>query len=451
MDHAAEVVDVASVIENPKFNWYRVSIIAWACAIISIEGYNMLVLGYAAPSIIKAWHVSKVYFGTVFGVGLFGYMLGATMLGHLGDRYGRKKAIIAASFFFGVFTLASGFATSINMLMAIRFIAGIGLGVSIPTTIALAAEYAPTRSRATMIGIMFIGYNVGGALGGVIAAKYIPLFGWPVIFYVGGIAPILLAVALIFMLPESVRFLALKQDQPEKVAAILTRIAPERHFAPDAQYVLYEENRAGIPVSQLFTEGRARVTSLLWLAFVMSLIGHYFLTSWLPTVLASEGVSLSHSVLAGALFQFGGAVGSVLVCWFMDRRGIMAIAAAFAIATPLTILLGVVGAADTLLMTLAFLNGICMLGGQVGLNAMSGTIYPTYIRSTGAGWAFGVGRIGSIVGPVLGGMLINLNPSNTMLFTVAAIPVACCAGAAFLLGKAPAAQRTNEAAATAGV
>jgi AAHS family 4-hydroxybenzoate transporter-like MFS transporter len=176
----------------------------------------------------------------------------------------------------------------------------------------------------------------------------------------------------------------------------------------------------------------------------MSLIGHYFLTSWLPTVLSGSGVSMAHAVMAGAVFQIGGSCGNLIVTRILDKRGIIAIAGAFALATPLTVLIGFTGASDALLMVTVFLAGACILGGQVGLNAVSGTVYPTYIRSTGTGWAFGVGRIGSIIGPVIGGYLINVLPTSS-LFVCAAIPSLCCAGAAYFLGRAPVATSARQA------
>ena len=436
-------IDVADLIENEKFNWFRISILVWACAVMFIEGYDMQVVSYAAPSIIKTWHVSKAYFGPVFGFGLFGYMLGATLLSNLADRFGRKKLIVGGGLLFGAFTFAAAYSSSVTELLSLRFIAGLGLGCSIPSAIALTAEYAPSRIRATTISVIFIGYNIGSAVGGFIAAKFIPAFGWPSIFVLGGIAPIVLSLILVFTLPESVRFLALKQGRPDRVAAILAKLTG-RTFAPGAQFILREENQPGLPVKHLFTKGRARMTSLLWLAFVASLFGHVFLTSWLPTVLESSGLTLANAVVAGALLQAGGGVGCLFIGWLLDKCGIIAIALAFAIATPLTVMIGFLGASVALIMTLVFVLGICILGGQVGLNAISGTIYPTYIRSTGAGWAFGVGRIGSILGPVIGGLLITVLPTTTV-FMCAAIPVLCCAGATYFLARAPLAQQAREA------
>lgn len=430
-------IDVGALIEGQKVIWFRASIIVWSCAIMFVEGYDMQVTAYAAPSIIRAWQINKAYFGPVFGFGLFGYMLGAMLLSNLADRIGRKKIIIGGALLFGVFTLAIAFATSLTALLVLRFIAGIGLGGSIPSVIALTVEYVPSRTRATIISVLFAGYTIGGTFGGVIAAKLIPAFGWPIVFYIGGIAPIVLAAILIFTLPESVSFLALKRDRSDRVAAILAKLRPDRTFDRDAQFVLREQEHSGLPVKHLFTEGRAAMTLLLWFAFVASLLGHHFLTSWLPTVLVGTGVPLAHAVIAGALLQGGGTVGGLIVCRLLDKRGIFAIAITFAIAAPLIVLIASAGTSDVLLMPLVFLTGLCSIGGQTGLQGISGTFYPTYIRSTGTGWANGVGRIGSILGPVLGGILISFGLSNSLLFSWAAVPALCCAGALCLLGKRP--------------
>jgi len=438
-------IDVAALIESQKANWFRVSIVVMACAIMFMEGYDIQVLAYAAPSIIKAWKINPAYFGPIFGFSLFGYMLGATVFSNLADRMGRKKIILSGVLVFGLFNLATAYVSSLNGLMILRFIAGLGLGASIPSTIALTVEYFPAKARATMIGVLFAGYTIGATLGSFIAADLIPKFGWQSVFYIGGFVPIALAAVLLFTLPESVRFLALAGNQSRQVAAILTRLRPDLVIEPDAQFLVREENRRGIPVTHLFTDGRAQMTVLLWFAYVTSLLGHYFLTSWLPTLLVGAGVSLRHSVIAGGLLQAGGGFGGLFLCWLLDKRGIVAVAVAFALAAPLIVLIASsTHVSDLLLLSLVFVTGACLIGGQTGLNGVSGTFYPTYIRSTGTGWAFGVGRIGSILGPVLGGVLISFHLPISTLFICAALPALCCAGATYLLGRVPAAEITAE-------
>jgi len=445
MPQAGEI-NLTTIIERPHFGWFRISILLWSSLVMAIEGYDMQVAGFAAPAIIKAWKINKALLTPVFGFGLFGYMLGAMLLGSLGDRFGRKKIILGGAFWFGALTLAAATSHSVTELFILRFAAGLGLGAAVPTTIALAVEYAPSRNRAITVAILFIGYNIGAALAGLFAAKFMPVLGWPSVFYIGGIAPIALTLALIFVLPESISFLALRQGESPEIARIAARLDPQLKSAPTARFILREEKQAGVPVRHLFTDGRAAITILLWFAYISSLMGQHFLTSWLPTVLAGSGVALGHAVLTGSFVQMGGAVGGLILCRLIDRRGISTLVGSFGLVALLMALIPYATQSDVALMPLAFLIGFGLMGGVTGLNAVSGTLYPTYIRSTGVGWALGIGRIGSILGPVLGGLLISLNPSNPVLFTCAAVPVLCCAGALYLFSRVPAASSTHEAA-----
>jgi len=433
MAHAP--IDVGALIEGQAFGRFQAGLMFWICAFMFIEGYDMQVVGYAAPAIIKAWHSDKAAFGGVFGAGLGGFMLGATVLGNMGDRLGRKRMIVAGSLLFGLFTLASAYATSLTELLVLRTVAGLGLGGSIPNAIALMTEYAPARVRATRVGIMFIGYTVGSALGGVIAAQLMPAYGWPSVFVVGGVLPLVIGVLSIFVLPESVRFLMVKRGRMDLVLPLLRQVRPDLALRDDATFSLNEEQQPGLPVKQLFAGARASMTSLLWLAYAANMVSLHFLTSWLPTVIADSGVPLAHAVIATALLQAGGGVGSLIVGRLLDRIGTLGIVAAFLVAVPCVAALGHVGTDETPLMILVTVAGLCIIGGQAGINALSGTLYPTYMRSTGTGWAFGMGRFGSILGPVIGGQLIALSLPLGTLFATAAAPILVSAGALFCLGR----------------
>jgi len=431
----ATPIDVGALIEGQRFGRFQAGLMFWICAFMFIEGYDMQVLGYAAPAIIKAWHSDKAAFGGVFGASLGGFMVGATLLGNLGDRIGRKRMIVAGCLLFGSFTLASAYAPSLTWLLALRTVAGLGLGGSIPNAIALMTEYAPSRERATRVGIMFIGYTIGSALGGVIAAQLIPAYGWPSVFVVGGVLPIGIAIVSIFVLPESVRFLMLKRGRTDLVLPLLRRVRPELTLPDDAVIAVEEEQRKGTPVKDLFSGARASMTSLLWLAYAANMVSLHFLTSWLPTVMADSGVPLAHAVIATALLQAGGAVGSLVIGRLLDRIGTLGIVAAFLVAAPCVASLGHVGTNETPLMILVTVAGALIIGGQAGINALAGTLYPTYMRSTGTGWAFGMGRFGSILGPVIGGQLIAFGLPLGALFATAAAPILVSSGALFFLGR----------------
>ncbi len=430
----SRAVDVGMAIQSHTGGWYSKFILVLCCAAMVIEGYDAQVTAYAAPAIIRDWHIGKAYFASVLTAALFGYMIGATLLSGLGDKIGRKRVLVLGNIFFGVVTLASAFAATIPVLVVLRFAAGLGLGCSIPSAMALGVDYAPEQRRAFRVSILFVGYTLGAAAGGFLTAALIVNFGWQSAFYFGGFSSLALGLAAHFFMPESARFLALKGGRDRQIASIMKKLRPDLGIGPQTRFTAAEGAvHPGLPVKQLFTEGRALVTLLLWLSFVLSLMGHHFLTSWLPTVLDGNGVPIAHAVIAGALIQGGGAAGSLIVGRLLDRIGIGVIGLAFVLAIPFVILIGKAGLTEYELMGAVFLTGVFLLGGQVGLNALAGTIYPAFIRSTGAGWALGIGRIGSILGPAIGGVLIASGLSTPALFFCAAIPAAACAITVFVL------------------
>lgn len=423
-----QTVEIDTLIENRRLSGLQYAVIIWMCVFMVLEGYDMQVIGFAAPAILREWHVSKAAFGPVISANVVGYMLGSMLLGTIGDGLGRKRVIIGGALIFALFTLAAAFSSSLDELLALRALAGIGLGGAVPTGIALVAEYTPHKMRATMIALMYVGYTLGASMGGFAAALTIPVYGWPAVFVIGGVAPLPLCLLLLYALPESIRFLALKGGKGAQVAAIANRLRPDMEFSGTTRFVATERRRSGSPVAGLFHDGRAVVTLLLWFSFVASLAGHYFLTGWLPTVLSDSGLTISQANIAGGLFNVGGAVGSLAVGLLLDRAGIKVVVLAFLLATPVVISLGIIsGPSLMLLMLVVTVAGGLVLGGQIGLNALSGIVYPTAMRSTGSGWAFGVGRIGSISGPIIGGILITMGLSRPSLFLWASVPLFLCA------------------------
>ncbi len=417
-------LDVPDLIEGKKLGSAQISVALLLCTLMVLEGYDMQALSFAAPAILRQWQVSRADFGFVLSAHLFGYFFGALLLSFFGDRIGRKNIIVAGAVIFGAFTFGAGFATSPQELWMWR----------IPTGIALAAEYMPKRMRATAIGCMFVGYNIGAGLGGFISALTIQDFGWPSVFFIGGLAAVPMFLALAVALPESVRFLVVRGGETAKIAAIARKLRPEEDFSSVTRYVISEEKRTNSPAS-LFTDGRSAMTLLLWLAFIMSFLGHYVITAWMPTVLADDGYSIPEANAAMGFFQFGGAVGSFLIAFLLDRVGIRIITITFLIAVPVVAALGL-HTDYTILIVNMIVGGIAVLGGQIGLNALSGTIYPTFMRATGAGWGLGVGRVGSIIGPIVAGVLIGAGVARPTLLYLTAIPFFFCALALFALAIA---------------
>jgi MFS transporter, AAHS family, 4-hydroxybenzoate transporter len=432
---AAQTIDVVDFIDRQPVGGFQIRLLLTCAAVLFLDGFDTQAMGYVAPALAKEWGLSKAALGPVFSAGLFGLMIGALVFGPLADRIGRRTIIILSTLAFGIGALATAAVQDVTALLVIRFLTGLGLGGAMPNAIAMTSEFNPQRRRATMVMIMFCGFSVGAALGGMLAAGLIPYLGWRSVFVVGGIAPLIMVPILALKLPESVRFLALHGNAPARVAELLGRISPKTAFAADARFVINETHLAGLPLMHLFREGRAATTLLLWVVFFMSLLDLYFLSNWLPTVLNDLGASVSEAVAIGSMLQVGGVVGTFALGSLIDRFSFRALAlvyfgAVFAIGA-----IGQLSHSAVLVTAAIFAAGFCIVGGQIAANALAAAFYPTSVKATGVGWALGIGRIGSIVGPVVGGVLLEQKWSAAAVFMAAAGAALCAALAAFSLSR----------------
>src|SRR6202043_776160 len=428
-------IDVAEFIDRQPVGGFQIRLLLTCAAVLFLDGFDTQAIGYVAPALAKQWSLSKGALGPVFSAGLFGLMIGALVFGPLADRVGRRKIIIFTTLAFGVGALATAFVHDVGTLLAIRFLTGLGLGGAMPNAIAMTSEFNPQRRRATMVMIMFCGFSLGAALGGLLAAWLIPQFGWRSVFVVGGIAPLVLVPILAWRLSESVRFLAAHGRAPERVAHLLKVISPREVVFPYAPFVVQESQLSGLPVLHLFREGRTLVTLLLWVVFFMSLLDLYFLANWLPTVLNDLGASVSASAVIGSMLQVGGVVGAFVLGSIIDRFSFRALALVYFAAV---FAVGAIGQSghSAILVTLAiFAAGFCIVGGQIAANALAAAFYPTSVRATGVGWALGIGRVGSIIGPLVGGVLLSMKWSAASVFMCAAGAALCAALAAFCLSR----------------
>ncbi len=428
-------IDLIDFIDRQPIGGFQLRLLLACAAVLFLDGFDTQAIGYVGPALAKEWSLTKSALGPVFSAGLFGLMIGALAFGPLADRVGRKKIIIFSTAAFGLGAFATAFAQDVPTLLLIRFLTGLGLGGAMPNAVALMSEYNPQRRRATMIMIMFCGFSIGAALGGLLAADLIPRLGWRSVFIVGGIAPLLMVPVLAWGLPELVRFLATVGQAPQRVAQLLKRISPQTVFAPDASFIVHEPHLEGIPVVHLFREGRTVVTLLLWVVFFMSLLNIYFLANWLPIVLHDLGASVSEAVLIGSMLQVGGVVGTLALGSVIDRFSFRALALVYFGAVFAVGAIGQFGHSAVLVSIAIFVAGFCVVGGQIAANALAAGFYPTSIRATGVGWALGIGRIGSIIGPLVGGMLLAAKWSTSAVFMAAAAAALCAALAAVLLSR----------------
>jgi MFS transporter, AAHS family, 4-hydroxybenzoate transporter len=431
----SSAVDVAAFIDAQPVGAFQVKLLLICATVLFLDGFDTTAIGYVAPALAKEWNVGKAALGPVFSAGLFGLMIGALVFGPLADRIGRKKIIIFSTLAFGLGTLVTSLVNDVNSLLAIRFLTGLGLGGAMPNTIALTSEFSPHRRRATMVMVMFVGFSIGAALGGLLAAASIPQFGWRSVFVVGGAAPLVLVPILAWRLPESVRFLALTGHADARVAELLTFVNAKATFTAGARFVVDEPALKGIPVQHLFRGGRTLATLLLWVVFFMSLLDIYFLSNWLPTVLNDLGASISEAAAIGSMLQVGGVVGTFALGSIIDRFSFRALALVYFVAVFAVGAIGQLGHSAALVTLAIFVAGFCIVGGQIAANALAAGFYPTSVRATGVGWALGIGRVGSIVGPLVGGVLLSLKWSAGEVFVAAAAAALCAALAAFSLGR----------------
>ncbi len=313
-----QTVDVQHFINAHKVSAIQLMTLLLCFFIVAVDGFDTAAIGFIAPAIRAEWGLTPSSMASVFGAGLAGLMAGALLFGPLADRYGRKRILMVCVGFFGLAALASAYATSFDMLVVLRFLTGLGLGGAMPNSVTLSSEYSPEKHRSALVTTMFCGFTLGSALGGVAAAHIVAEFGWRAVLVVGGALPLLLVPVLAIMLPESVRYLVVNGLRLDQVTRILQRIAPSEDLS-QASFAAPGKARAGFPVTHLFDANLRRGTLFLWLAFFMSLLVIYLLSSWLPTLINSTGMTLKDASLVTAMFQVGGTVGAISLGQLMDR------------------------------------------------------------------------------------------------------------------------------------
>jgi MFS transporter, AAHS family, 4-hydroxybenzoate transporter len=427
-------VNVSEQIDNGRFGRFQMGILCLCALITFMDGFDVQAISYAAPGIIHSWKIARAAFTPALVGGVFGTVVGTLCIGPIADYLGRKWIIIGCTVLVSLCSFATMTTHSIATLAVLRFVTGLGIGGSYPNAIALTSEYSSRRLQTLLVVIAVCGNSFGAVIGGTLTALLIPAFGWPSVFLAGGILPLLLVPLLIWQLAESLRFLAVKQRGRESISKLLKKLRPELAIGPETRFIMTEETKSGVSVQHLFTDGRARMTLLIWVMWFMNLTGMFFISSWLPTVTNAAGLSIARAVLAGSLLHAGGIIGCLFFGLTVRRMNPCAALSIYYFCGALSIAaLGLVTAAPQLVLLAAFAAGFCVIGAQNCANAVTTRLYPTFIGATGISWAFGIGRMGSVAGPLIGGILLSFELGTQKLFLLAAIPGLIASIAAFAL------------------
>jgi AAHS family 4-hydroxybenzoate transporter-like MFS transporter len=398
-------------------------------------GGTVQVITYLAPTLAAQLHIDRSLLGPVFSAGLAGTVLGALAIAPLSDRLGRRSVLAACVLLFSVCSLGTALATSVEGLVVWRFLGGLGLGGATPIAVALTAEYTPKRVRGTAVMIVYCGFAVGAAVGGLLSTVLIKAFGWQSVFLVGGAMPLFIFAFIMLRLPESISFLAMQRKKPFLIARYVKEIDPSIHLDPHGEIVV-DERAKGFPVSQLFAEGRTGRTLVLWLMFFGNILSLYFMVSWFPTLTHAAGVPIESAVIASALIQAGSIAGTFTLAGLVrkfDTFTVMSLG--YAGGAISLILMSLAAASVPYVMLVAFLGGFFVIGTQTGANGIGSIVYPASIRATGVGWALGIGRFGAVLGPLAGGVLVASNWPASSLYVVAAVPTAVAALCALGLSR----------------
>jgi AAHS family 4-hydroxybenzoate transporter-like MFS transporter len=430
-----DIANVTEIIDERPLGAFQKRLAALCGVVVFAEGFNTQSVGYVAPALRQAWGFSARDVALFIGIGLVGLMLGATLLAPVADRIGRRPLLLACVPFLGVCALLTAISPTVPMLDGFRFLTGLGIGGALPNAIALTSEYSPHRRRSLLVALMFTGFVLGALAGGLVAAWLVPPLGWRSVFFVGGGLALLLAPLLFAALPESIRFLALKGSSRDLVVNLLRHLDPHLAIDGHTRFVVEGGQVSGVQVLALFRGGRALTTLLIWTIYFMSLVDLFIITSWLTTTVNNLGVTVFLAIMVTVVFQVGGVVGTAFG-WLADKIGpSTSLTMAYLIGATSIAGIGLAGADLALLMLTAFGAGVGILGGQTVANSTAAIAYPTEIRSTGVGWATGIGRMGSILGPSVTGILLSMNVASQHIFFLAAIPALLAATAAAALGR----------------
>jgi AAHS family 4-hydroxybenzoate transporter-like MFS transporter len=430
-------LNVQALLDENRMSPYQYVVLFLCFTVLALDGFDTAAIGYVAPALVAKWGVTRAALAPVLSAALFGLAFGAMAAGPSADRFGRKPVIMVSTLCFAVFSILTAYADSIQTMTVLRFLTGLGLGAAMPNAVTLMAELAPARRRSFIVNSVYVGFPLGAAAGGFVAAGIIPQYGWESVFLLGGVLPLLFLPVMAKLLPESVAYMVARQYPAAAVANVLERISGKdlsyvSHFVPGdggkggtAERNVHKGPAGKSALAQNLSGRYLLPTMTLWTTYFMGLLIFYLLTSWMPLMMKDAGFTLGKAALLSALFPLGGGVGTLAGGWLMDRFNPSRVLAFTYLAA--AVLLVAVGQSLTsgsvaAFAVLVFAAGTMVTGAQASLPALAAPLYPTQSRATGIAWMLGVGRFGGILGAMVGGVLIGMKLPFSVILALLAAP-----------------------------
>jgi len=405
------------------------------CFLMSVlDGMDVLVVSYCAPAIAEDLNLGPKTLGFVFSAGLIGMAIGAVFLAPFADKFGRKKLILASAFIMGLSVLLTSLSENILQLILMRLVSGLGIGCMLATTATLTSENVLNNSKDFWVSLVISGYPVGAVASGYVAAAIIPSYGWESMFVLAGLTTLLTIPLIFFFLSESPQFYLKKQ--PKDALAKANKILIKMNFKPldSLPKIGLKANNKPL-VSRLFSEKYKISTLQLWAALFFAFGCLYFLISWIPKLATDAGLSIELAIYAGTIFNVGAFFGIVLQGYFSSKIGLKKTISFFLLLTFLLMASFKLFVGTDILLLVYFLLGFSLQGGFVGLYAVAARLYPTEFKTTGVGWAIGMGRVGGILAPLIGGLLISIGLSLSANFFIFSIPALIASGLTYYMSS----------------
>lgn len=431
-----DVLNIQTLIDENRMSPFQYTVLFLCFAVLVLDGFDTAAIGYVAPALVAEWGTTRAALAPVLGAALFGLAFGAMAAGPGADRFGRKPVILISTLVFAVFSLLTAYADSVQSMTVLRFITGLGLGAAMPNAVTLMAELAPAKRRSFIINSVYVGFPLGAALGGFVSAGIIPQYGWESVFLLGGILPLLLLPVMAWLLPESVAFMVARNRPASQVASVLERICG-RSLSHIERFTAAESTKAAPSsgaLSQVLSRRYLLPTLMLWTTYFMGLLIFYLLTSWMPLMMKDAGFTIQKAALLSALFPLGGVTGTLVGGWLMDRHNpARVLAFTYLAAAVLLVAVGQSMGNVAAFALLVFAAGTMVTGAQASLPALAAPLYPTQSRATGMAWMLGVGRFGGILGAMVGGVLLGMQLSFSVILAMLAAPALIAMLALFTL------------------